>query len=83
MHPKYIKHGWIGYTFTKVLAFLILYYVITIIVAIGTNINDKESCGIYKDGEYYKNTTSKSKYPKVDNNDRSRYMNNCHILSNL
>merc|ERR1712001_377083 len=36
VHPKYLKHGWIGYTFTKVLAFLILYYVITITVAIGT-----------------------------------------------
>ena len=58
MHPKYLKHGWIGYTFNKVLAFLILYYVITIIVAIGTHIKDKESCGIYKDGEYYKNGTS-------------------------
>jgi len=58
VHPKYLKHGWIGYTFNKVLAFLILYYVITIIVAIGTNVNDKKSCGIYKDGEYYKNGTS-------------------------
>jgi len=58
VHPKYLKHGWIGYTFTKVLAFLILYYVITITVAIGTKGLDKErDCGIYKDGEYHRNGT--------------------------
>ena len=34
LHPKYIKHGWVGYTFTKVLMFLFLYYSILIFVSI-------------------------------------------------
>ena len=68
LHPKYFKHGWIGYTFTKVLAFLILYYIIIIIVAIGTNgLDKKKHCGIYKNG-------TESKYPKVHLDDRSRYV---------
>ena len=73
MHPKYFKHGWLGYTFTKVLAFLILYYIIIIIVAIGTNGLEKErDCGIYKDDKIYKNGTSKSKDSEVNKDDRSR-----------
>ena len=60
VHPRYFRHGWIGYTFTKVLAFLALYYIIVIIVVIGNNVYDKEKdCGIYKNG-------TKSNDPKVD-----------------
>ena len=34
LHPKYIKDGWVGYTITKVLMFLCLYYSILIFVTI-------------------------------------------------
>ena len=34
LHPQYVRHGWIGYTFTKVLMFLFIYYTILIFVTV-------------------------------------------------
>ena len=36
IHPKLFRYGWLGYTFTKILAFLLLYYAILISVSLIT-----------------------------------------------